>query len=275
MKSIATTIATFAMVLAYAATANAQCDQPNCTSCAQPAPAPVVVDCACGQPSCVAVQPEVVVSDCGCSKPGCLKGRQPIRSRIQGCRLCQGGCSQPTKCEGDTCKLELDNSKVKKSCYKTEQKSVCVPPVRFPWQKCCPPGKSKTRLVTVLKKHSYECENCAYKWSVQKAEPAEAAKPEAGGPQNTEPTPVYDSYVPQESITIAPADSFVPEQYVPQQTTPTQVIPEQIVPERVISPTVIPETVVPPAQVPQTPAIVPSVGQTSSRNTRPWRVGTN
>jgi uncharacterized low-complexity protein len=39
----------------------------------------------------------------------------------------------------------------------------------LPWQKCCPPSVSKTRLVNRLKKHTYECETCKYKWSVVEA----------------------------------------------------------------------------------------------------------
>ena len=81
---------------------------------------------------------------------------------------CQQGCGTVPcqKCEDDTCRLELDHTPKKKTCFKTEQVSICIPPVRFPWQKCCPPGTSKTKLVNKLKVHQFECPNCDYKWKL-------------------------------------------------------------------------------------------------------------
>jgi hypothetical protein len=73
----------------------------------------------------------------------------------------------------------LEYTKEKKTCFKIEQKLVCVPKVRLPWKKDCPPGISKTRTVTVLKKHSYECEQCGYKWSVLDPEVCDSAPEEA------------------------------------------------------------------------------------------------
>lgn len=116
---------------------------------------------------------------CDCQQPSCRKCR--LRGRLAaGCNSCgtDCGCVQCPKCEGDICKLELDKSKQTKTCFKTEQVPVCIPPVRMPWQDCCPPGTSKTRLVTKLKVHKYECPGCSYKWTLQKAEKAAAAQPE-------------------------------------------------------------------------------------------------
>ena len=70
-------------------------------------------------------------------------------------------------CEGDFCKLSIKKGKEKKTCFKTEQETICIPAVRLPWQACCPPSKSRTRLVTRLKTHKEEVESCSYKWEVE------------------------------------------------------------------------------------------------------------
>lgn len=107
---------------------------------------------------------------CDCGKSNCNSGCRLRQKRT--CRSCdtQCGCVQCPQCEGEICKLELDKSDVKKTCFKVEQKAVCVPAVRLPWKKCCPPGTSKTRTINVLKKHSYKCPNCAYQWKLHEPE---------------------------------------------------------------------------------------------------------
>lgn len=70
-------------------------------------------------------------------------------------------------CEGDFCKLSVKQGKETKSCFTTDQETICIPAVRLPWQDCCPPSKSKTRLVTRLKTKKNEVEACSYKWSVE------------------------------------------------------------------------------------------------------------
>ncbi len=103
------------------------------------------------------------MQQCGCGQNQCDGGCRFSRRAKRSCKT----CVQCPQCDGEMCKLELDNSKVKKTCFKVEQKAVCIPPVRMPWMKCCPPGTSKTRTINVLKKHSYECPNCSYKWTLQ------------------------------------------------------------------------------------------------------------
>ena len=273
MRIALTSVIVLTFVFAFALTANAQCGDANCATCVQalPAPVPVVADCGCGQSACSSCQPTVIASPCGCKKAGCLKCLSRLRKR------CSGGCAQCPKCEGDVCELKLDKGKVKKSGWKTEQKSVCVPTVRMPWQKCCPPGTSKSRLVTVLKKHTYECESCSYKWSIQKPEPVEAAKPDPVI-QMGEPTPVYDSYIPENSVPatdvntpITPTETYTPPQQIPTQL-PTKLIPEQnIVP----TPNAVPQSsALPQSNVVPQSSVVPSM-QTSSRVTHPWRVQNN
>ena len=72
-------------------------------------------------------------------------------------------CSQGCK----TCRMHVETLKVKKHCYYIECKDICIPPVRFPWQKCCDLKCGKIKTVRVLKKHNYTCEKCGYKWTVE------------------------------------------------------------------------------------------------------------
>ena len=89
-------------------------------------------------------------------------------SKSDSCESCDSGCS--TGCAtcpqcNASCQLEIKQGKEKKSCFKTECKTICIPKVRFPWQKCCEPRCAKAKTVKVLKKHSYECPKCEYKWT--------------------------------------------------------------------------------------------------------------
>ena len=100
----------------------------------------------------------------GCQAGGCQRCRTP---RKRGCRKCP-------KCLNDVCTLKVEKGKEKKSTYETEQKIICIPKVRLPWQNCNPcnpaPTCSETRTVTLLKKKSYECDVCKYTWSVAEPE---------------------------------------------------------------------------------------------------------
>lgn len=75
------------------------------------------------------------------------------------CNSCSHGCK--------TCRLYVETLKQKKHCYFFECKDICIPPVRFPWQKCCELKCGKIKTVRVLKKHNYTCEKCGYKWTVE------------------------------------------------------------------------------------------------------------
>jgi hypothetical protein len=70
----------------------------------------------------------------------------------------------------ECCQLEVKTGETKETCFQTEQKIVCIPRVRLPWQACCPPTKSRTRTVKVLKTHTFKCPSCEYKWSVVEPE---------------------------------------------------------------------------------------------------------
>ena len=228
----------------------------------------VIVDSGYGQPACSSCTPAPVASG-GCNKPGCNSCRAPRR----GCGICKRSCggSQCPSCEGDICKLELDKSKITKTRFKTEQESVCVPPVRLPWQKCCPPGKSKTRLVTRLKTEKYECPHCAYKWSL--VEPEEAKEPEAADPaeqpQVYESTPAYDSYLPAQGDQIIPAETVTPKTINPEAIKSEAITPKTFtVPE-------VDATLGTPKRQPLAPkleSVVPPPPPTTG--SLPWRAGT-
>ena len=133
-----------------------------------------VTQCDCGNSSCQG----------GCSLLARHKAKRACRSCDNNC-----GCVQCPSCEDQICRLELDQSKVKKTCFKVEQKPICIPPVRFPWQRDCPPGISKTKLVKVLSKHTYECPNCTYKWVLQECEPPQVPSTTPLRTPSTLPTP--------------------------------------------------------------------------------------
>ena len=75
------------------------------------------------------------------------------------------GCSDCPQCK-TRCKLEVTKGTEKKTCFKPECKTICIPRIRLPWQSCSEPRCAKTKTVKVLKKHSYECPKCEYKWTV-------------------------------------------------------------------------------------------------------------
>ena len=153
--------------------------------------------------------PAPVIQPCDCSKDSCVRCRRKRQRPACRCKRlgCQGDCQVAVErapmfqeCEGDFCKLSVKRGKEKETCFKTEQVPVCIPAVRLPWQECCPPSKSRTRLVTKLKTEKIEVESCSYKWSVEEAnncgaEPASEAAP-ASAPaegETSKPTEADDS----------------------------------------------------------------------------------
>ncbi len=91
-----------------------------------------------------------------------LKSGAPCCDKVNGTcnsNYCSHGCK--------TCRLYVETLKVKKHCFNIECKDICIPPVRFPWQKCCELKCGKIKTVRVLKKHEYTCEKCGYKWDVE------------------------------------------------------------------------------------------------------------
>ncbi len=115
--------------------------------------------CDCGQPTCNSCCQQV--ESCGCEITGCRGGC--LGKRVRGCDRCPN-------CNAEVCVSESKIEKEKRSCWKTEQKVICIPKIRFPWQKCDGPKCGKTKTITVLKKHSYECEVCRHEWKILKPE---------------------------------------------------------------------------------------------------------
>lgn len=107
------------------------------------------------------VAPSIV--ECGCGDANCGVKRIGLR------KSSRMACPE---CDCEVCTLEVKSVKEKKTCFKVEEKVICVPAVRMPWDKCNPPTTSKAKTVKVLKKESYECPASSYKWTVAKtAEP--------------------------------------------------------------------------------------------------------
>lgn len=123
-------------------------------------------------------------TDCGCNAcnaPTQVAYTQPTPVYTAsvstcGCASCRKKVACP-QCDCQFCELDVKKGEVEKTCFKTEQKEVCIPAVRLPWKKNCPPTRSKVRTVNVLKKHKYKCPKCQYKWNVH--EPEDFEKPEA------------------------------------------------------------------------------------------------
>ncbi len=131
------------------------------------------------QPTPVYSAPVYAASDSSC---GCSSCRSKVARPKCGCR-CGSKCSSGCDCQ--FCELEVKKGEVEKTAYKSEQKEVCIPAVRLPWKKCCPPKRSKVRTVNVLKKDKYKCPQCEYKWSVH--EPEEFKEPTAAGKKEAAP----------------------------------------------------------------------------------------
>jgi hypothetical protein len=146
--------------------------------------------------------PEVSVVPCACGKKkcGCRTSRpRPVRSKKVSC----------PDCDCDFCELKVSKTKEKKKCFVVKQKEVCVPAVRLPWKKCCPPTKSKVRVVNVLSTKSYECPSCKYEWNVFEPE-----VPKAAGSDDTssEATP---SSEPTEIKEVEPVPPSAPKMDLP------------------------------------------------------------
>ena len=125
---------------------------------------------ACGCEAVEVLEYQSRASSTRCTqKPGCRckRCRKPRKKKRQG------------NVECDTCTLKLDHYEENKTCFKTEQKIVCIPPVRFPWEECCPPGRTnKTRTVNTLTVHKFKCKACGYKWELDKLpEPEKSIDP--------------------------------------------------------------------------------------------------
>ncbi len=63
------------------------------------------------------------------------------------------------------CQLEIVPTTVEKSCWEIECEEICIPAIRFPWEKCCEPKCGTVITVKKLKKVTYECPSCECVWT--------------------------------------------------------------------------------------------------------------
>lgn len=63
------------------------------------------------------------------------------------------------------CQLTVTPDKEEKTCWEIECEEICIPAIRFPWEKCCEPKCGTVISVRRLKKVTYECPTCKYEWT--------------------------------------------------------------------------------------------------------------
>ncbi|TWT62566.1 hypothetical protein [Rubinisphaera italica] len=80
-------------------------------------------------------------------------------------------CPQPCDPYKATCNGCWEQDKEEHYCWQVEKDFVCIPPVRFPWQKCCDLGCPRIRKVSKLKIYKYDCDVCKFKWNLKKFYP--------------------------------------------------------------------------------------------------------
>jgi hypothetical protein len=85
--------------------------------------------------------------------------------------LCGDGGRKPANCGCQVkwvCCPTYEKEKIEKSGFEVESEHICVPKVKFPWQKCCTPRCAKVICVHRLKKETKECgEKCVIKWEAK------------------------------------------------------------------------------------------------------------
>ena len=68
------------------------------------------------------------------------------------------------------CCPTAETKKVEKTVYSVEEKEICVPRFRWPWQKCQEPKCGYVRTINVLTKDKEKSEKCGYKWEIEAAD---------------------------------------------------------------------------------------------------------
>ena len=115
-------------------------------------------------------------SECLACQAGNCQGTECQTGRRNRARLLNR--QQCPQCDCSECFLVVAPADVWNTCYQTEQKVVCIPQVRFPWQQDCPPAAAaRNRVVTVLKTHTYKCPGCSYQWTDRVPAPVAAPIP--------------------------------------------------------------------------------------------------
>jgi len=73
------------------------------------------------------------------------------------------GCPCCQSC-GGACALTARQVEEDEACYDVECKEVCIPAVRFPWERCRTPKCGRVRLVAKLKEDKTKKTTCKYEW---------------------------------------------------------------------------------------------------------------
>jgi hypothetical protein len=81
------------------------------------------------------------------------------RSVVAGNRCCP-------ECGATTCSPVCVPITEKHHCYEVQCKTICIPKISCPWEKCCTPKCGRVKTVKVLKKVDYKCEKCGCKWEL-------------------------------------------------------------------------------------------------------------
>ena len=147
----------------------------------------------------------------------------PAFAGDQGYHGKDGGCSRSRAfCPhcGDACYPTVTKGTETKTCWNVETKSICIPRIRFPWEKACcdkgcgkdgcvPPKCGRTKCVNVLMKHEYECSTCKYSWDVDSYKQGNGKSDKAAhGPTEAAPAvpqpPAVDAGLERNTLRVAP-----------------------------------------------------------------------
>ncbi len=85
-------------------------------------------------------------------------GGHGLHAHAGPCGTCCPSCHQ-------YCQLTVTPDVEEKNCWEIECEEICIPAVRFPWEKCCEPKCGTVITVKRLKKVTYECPTCKYEWT--------------------------------------------------------------------------------------------------------------
>lgn len=97
-------------------------------------------------------------------------GDQPVSGN---CSNCIGDCTSSRPCQPCkvTCKGGVEKETISRHCWDVECDYVCIPPVKFPWMKCCELPCPKIRKIHVMKRRDYKIDICKFHWKLKKTWP--------------------------------------------------------------------------------------------------------
>lgn len=96
-----------------------------------------------------------------------------LGSRPGTCQQCGNGSNcdcRSCRHSNDVCSCTMEEEEIKKHCWKTKCKQVCIPPIRLPKWFCWfgkRYAKGRVRRVNELEKHEYKCSKRRCQWDVK------------------------------------------------------------------------------------------------------------